>query len=232
MGRGVIQAALLVLPWALRRRLLARCFGYRIHPTARIGLSIVLVGQLEMGPESHIRSLTVIRAVDRVVMGPGALIGSCNWIFAIPAGSPVLAHEADRRTELLIGTFGGVTSRHLIDCSNTVQIGDYSALVGYGTQVITHQIDVRHARQSTQPVSIGCFCMVGTRSILLGGAVLPDRSMLGAGSTLRTAFAEPQQLYSGVPAQPTGVRLPDDAAYFDPARRHGSRRRQQEMPPV
>ncbi len=219
MGRLLFQAVLLVLPWWLRRRLLQRVLGYRIHSTARVGWSLIFVDSLEMGPAARIGDLNLIRDLDRLEMGRGAGIGRANWISAIPKGAGVLSHEPNRRPELLIGAGGGLTNRHLLDCSNTVQIGEYSGLVGYRTQVITHQIDIRESRQSTKPIIIGDFCMIGTGSVLLGGAVLPDRSMLGAGSTLRSAFTEPQQVYSGVPARPTGVRLPDTAAYYDPARR-------------
>jgi acetyltransferase-like isoleucine patch superfamily enzyme len=223
MAKVLVQLVAMMLPWSLRRRLLQSAFGYRIHPTARIGACLVLAQKLEMGPGAQIRHLTVIRGVERVNMATGASIGRANWIYAIPPGSPFLMHEPNRRPELLIGTGGGMGNRHLVDCSNTVSIGDYSGLVGYGTQVLTHQIDVRHYCQSTKPITIGKFCMVGTRSVLLGGATLPDRSMLGAGSTLRTAFTEPQQIYSGVPAVPTGVWLPDDASFFDPTLRDDAR---------
>ncbi len=225
-----MQVVLFVLPWRLRRPLLRRLFGYHIHPTARIGRSIVAVSELEMGPAARIGDLNLVRGLDRLAMGPDSVIGRGNWITAIPRGSEHLAHEGDRRPELLIGTCSGLSSRHLLDCSNTVRIGDYSGLVGYASQLITHQIDMRNARQSTQPITIGDFCMVGTRSILLGGAVLPDRSALGAGSMLRSVFTEQQVIYSGVPAQRTDARIPDNAAFFRPEMRGGTRRLRHTVP--
>lgn len=218
-SRIVIQVGLLVLPWRVRRVALERLFGYRIHPTAWVGKSIVSPRELELGPWANIGHFTAIRGLDRVTMGEGAVIGRGNWIYAIPSGTPTLDHEPDRRPELVIAARAGVGHRHILDCSNAVSIGRHSGLVGHRSQVITHQIDIVTARTRTRPITIGDFCMVGSGSVVLGGAVLPDRSMLGAGSTLRSAFTEPQMIYAGVPAESTGVRLPDDAAFFDPQMR-------------
>ena len=185
---------------------------------------MIIAKDVQMDAAAKIGDLNLIRGLDRLTMGPASSVGRGNWVYAIPTGSPHLTHEVDRRTELLIGTGAGMSHRHLLDCSNTVRIGDYSGLVGHSTQIITHQIDMLRGRQSTRPVTVGSFCMIGTRSILLGGAVLPDRSVLGAGSTLRSAYTQTQTIYSGVPAQATDVRLPDDAAFFCADKRDGSRR--------
>ena len=68
----------LMLPWGLRRRLLNRAFGFEIDPDARIGLSWTFPDKLVMGPGSRIGSLTVMRSLEEVRMGPYALIGQMN----------------------------------------------------------------------------------------------------------------------------------------------------------
>ena len=78
---------------------------------------------------------------------------------------------------------------------------------------MTHSIDLQLARQHSEPITVGAYCFVGTDCVLLGGAALPDRSVLGAKSLLNKPYTEPGQLYGGVPARPVAA-LPADAAYF------------------
>lgn len=167
-----------------------------------------------MGPGSVIGHLNVIRGMRLLEMGPGCGISKLNWIYGTPAGQAFLSH-LERDPELILEEGAGITSRHLIDCSDSVRIGRFSALIGYGTQILTHQLDLRTAQQSTSPVVIGQHCMVATRCIILAGATLPDRSVLGAGSTLRGQRTESNRLYSGVPAEPVSTPLPADLGWFD-----------------
>ena len=214
--RAVLQVALMALPWSVRRRALERMFGYEIHPTARIRLSIVLPGHLRMDRGAIIDNLNVIKGMDLVDMGPGAGITRLNWIFGMPAGDDrYYAGVEGRRSELVLAEGGGILSRHLIDCTDSVRIGRYSLLVGYRTQVITHAIDLRTGVQTSGPIEIGDFCQVGTQCILLAGAVLPSHSALGAGSTLRGRQEEPYSIHSGVPAKRVGA-LDESLAYFRP----------------
>jgi acetyltransferase-like isoleucine patch superfamily enzyme len=58
---------------------------------------------------------------------------------------------------------------------------------------------------------------VGTRVTVLGGAALPDRSLLGAGSVLNKAHIEECAVYAGQPA--VKVKSVDpEAAYFHRSR--------------
>ena len=213
MTGAVVQALLWLLPWSIRRRLLQIIFGYQIDPSARIGYSLVMPKQLQMASGSVIRHLNVIRGMDLLSMGPGAGISRANWIYATPSGAPVYAHEPHRRPELILEEGAGITNRHLIDCSATVRIGKYSMVVGAGTQVLTHAITIRDNRATTAPVSIGQFCMVATRAVIMMGASLPSYSVLAPGSVLRHAPRTTHTVYSGVPAVPA-AQLPEDAEFF------------------
>jgi acetyltransferase-like isoleucine patch superfamily enzyme len=215
MRAAIVQALLFLLPWALRRRLLERTFGFKIHPEAWIGFSLVMPSRsLTMGRWASIGHFNVIRGLDDVELGDHAGIQHLNWIYGIPGSQRRLAHEHDRRPALILERGAGITRRHLVDCSNTVSVGEYSLIAGSGTQIITHSVDMGKWGLRTRPITIGKMSMVGTRSILLGGAVLPDRSALGAGSTLRSSFDQPLTLYSGVPAIASSD-IPSDAEYFN-----------------
>jgi hypothetical protein len=213
MKRMVMLASVL-LPWFLRRPLLEAFFGYRLHPSARIGLSWVFPKMLVMEAGAQIGHLTVCKNMDLIHMKASSLIGILNWITGFPSGHPRhFAHETGRRPELILGEHSAITSRHLIDCTNTIVIGRFSTIAGFRSGMITHTIDLEKCRQSSQPITIGDYCFVGTSSVLLGGCTLPSYSVLGAKSLLNKSFSEEYSLYGGVPArliQP----LPKTYGYF------------------
>ncbi|HTU14856.1 MAG TPA: hypothetical protein VMF31_06645 [Solirubrobacterales bacterium] len=204
------QILMMPLPWAVRRTLLARLWGYRIDPEARIGFSVVRPASLEMGPKSKIGHLNFIRGMDSVRLSARASIGNLNWIYGIPA-SQTGGSGSDARLELEEGA--QLTHRHLVDCTNLVRLGRFSVVAGYRTQILTHSVNIREGVQQAHEISFGEFSFVGTGCIVLGGSRLPDHSVLGAGSVLRNDFEEPYRIYSGTPAVSISA-IPEDAAFF------------------
>ncbi len=203
-----------LLPWKARRALLVRQFGYRIDPTARIGLAWVFPDRLVMEANTSIGHLTVCKNLALVHLKHDSLIGRGNWITGFPLGpSPHFASEVDRRPELIVGEHSAITHRHFIDCTNQITIGKFTTFAGFQSQMLTHSIDLEVNRQRSAPIRVGDYCFVGTNSVLLGGSVLPDYCVLGAKSLLNKAFTETHQLYGGVPAKPLQA-LPADYAYF------------------
>lgn len=203
------------LPWALRRRALSRCFGYEIAPDARLGFSVVLVGKLVLARHSGIGHLNYIKGADEVRLDASSFIGHLNWITAFPSdsGSGHFKSQPERRPRLHVGEHSAITNRHLIDCTGEVRIGRFTTFAGFRSQVLSHSIDLHLCQQRAQPISIGDYCFVGTGCILLGGAQLPNFSVLGAGSVLNKAFDTPYSLYAGAPSE---LRKPlsPDMAYF------------------
>jgi acetyltransferase-like isoleucine patch superfamily enzyme len=215
--RKLLQILLLPLPWPLRRGLMNRLFGYEIHSTARIGWAWIDPDALQMGPGSRIGHLTVCKGVAVLSLGPNATIGRGNWITGFPRGhARHFAHQPDRRPELRIGAHAAITHRHIIDCTNCVTVGDFSTIAGFGTQILTHSIDLAACRQSSAPVHVGRYCFVGTACVIVAGAELPDCSILGAASLLDRAQTVGHCLYLGVPARPTAAVDPT-SLYFSRA---------------
>lgn len=210
----LLKALIVLMPWRLKRALLTRIFGYRIAKTARIGLSWIYPKHLVMGDGAWIGHLTAAVNLDLVELAEHTRVGRNNWITGYPSGAPKhFLHQPDRVSSLTMGPHAAMTKGHHIDCTAPVSIGAYTILAGYQTQILTHSIDLRAGRQHSEPVSIGERCFVGTKSVLLGGATLPDLSVLGAMSLLNRSFDEPRGLYGGNPAQ----RLKDlgeDWGYF------------------
>ncbi|MGB8167743.1 MAG: hypothetical protein WCF18_09660 [Chthoniobacteraceae bacterium] len=202
------------LPWSLRRLWLQFCFGYQIHPTARIGLAWVRPRRLIMDAGSEIGTLTICKNLDLIHLKAHASIGRGNWITGFPPGHPKhFAHELDRRPELIVGEHSAITNRHLIDCTSRVEIGRFTTFAGFQSQILTHSIDLETARQSSAPVTIGDYCFIGTNCVLLGGSALPSFSVLAAKSLLNKPFAEEYSLYGGVPARAIKP-LPREWQYF------------------
>lgn len=210
----VLRALIVLLPWRLRRIVLERVYGYRFGKGSRIGsLSWIFPGHLLMGDGTRIASLTVAVHLNRVEMRDHSTIGRGNWITGHKHGSGRFAHRECRNSALILGRHSAITKSHIIDCTDSVTIGDFTTIAGYHSQIITHGIDVNECRQDCKPIQIGDHCLVGTGVICLGGARLPDRSMLAAGSVLTKEFSEAETLYAGVPARAVKKLCPE-AGYF------------------
>lgn len=214
----LFRGLLVLLPWALRRPLLIRLFGYRLDPTSHIGLAWVYPRHLVMAAHSSIGHLTFCVHLDKVELHERATIGRGNWITGFPtADKSHFGHDSGRRAELTVGEHAAITNRHLVDCTSAVEIGAFSTVAGFASQILTHSIDLEQNRQASQPVRIGKYCFLGTNCVLLGGSQLPDFSVLGAKSLLNRAGETPYTLYGGVPARAI-KRLPETYGYFHRAR--------------
>jgi len=212
--KKILMLLSLFLPWKIRRLFLERQFGYKIHPTCRIGFSCIFPLRLIMEAGSRIEHLTVCKNIDLLHLKSHASIGRANWITGFPPGSSHhFAKEKDRRPELIVGEHAAITHRHFIDCTNSVVIGKFTTMAGFQSQIVTHSIDIEKNRQASSPVRIGDYCFIGTNCVLLGGSALPDYSVLGAKSLLNKGFTESHQLYGGVPAEPI-KKLSPDCQYF------------------
>lgn len=210
----IICALTLPLPWFLRRVLLQLFCGYRLHPTSRIGLSLVYPDELVMGEHANIGHLTVCKGLRRLHMGAHSSIGRGNWITGFPAENKTFfAHQKDRVPELILGAQSAITHRHIIDCTSAVHIGEFTTVAGFRSQILTHSIDLMDCRQSSAPVTIGDYCFVGTDCVLLGGSVLPSYSALGAKSLLNKPHEQTHCLYAGVPGKPV-KSLEPEMKYF------------------
>ena len=215
----------LLLPWKICRPFLEQQFGFQIHPTARIGIAWILPSRLIMEENTTIGHLTVVKNLDLLHLKAHATIGRGNWITGFPlgqrqsgSGSRHFSSEADRRPELVMGEHSAITHRHLLDCTNAITIGAFTIVAGFQSQFISHTINIKENRQTSRPISIGDYCFVGSNSVLLGGAALPNYCVLGAKSLLNKAYTQTHRLYGGVPARELSVLSPD-CGYFN--RRQG-----------
>ena len=204
----------LILPWSLRRAILRRFLGYEIADTSRIGLSFIYPRKLILKDGARIGHLTVCKDIDLLQIGESSSIGNLNWITGYPSGTRGhFEHQTDRRPELILARDSAITNRHLIDCTARIQIGEFTTVAGFASQLLTHSINLESSRQEAYPISVGDYCFVGTNCVLLGGSALPNYSVLGAKSLLNRSYTEGHFLYGGVPAKAIKA-IPATTAYF------------------
>lgn len=210
-----LQIILLFFPWKIRRYLLNRFWKFEIHPTARIGFSYIYPKCLIMEEGARIGHLNVAVHLDRIVLRKNVSIARGNWITGFPTGtvSKHFAYNKKRKSELIVGKESAITKNHHIDCTDSIHIGDYVILAGYRSQFLTHSINIYESRQDCHPIKIGNYSFVSTGVIVLGGAILPDFSVLAAGAVLNKAYDEELTLYAGVPAKPKQT-ISRDSKYF------------------
>lgn len=209
--RPVSLSLIGLLPGVAKRPAYRLFFGYRIHPSVRIGLAvldagevdlgkgatighlnlILRVGRLEMGENAQIGLLNVIRGGERVSLGDYSTVMRFNVLNAIP--------DHDCTTEpvsiLEVGPGAFIVSGHRIDFTDRVTIGRNVIVGGRNSSLWTHN------RQETAPIVVGDFCYLGSEVRLAPGARLADESILALGAVLSGQVAEPRSLVAGVPAR-------------------------------
>lgn len=215
MIKKIFGILIIVLPWKLKRFFLVKIWKYELHETAKIGLSYIFPKFLKMDAGSSIGHFNTAIHLDEIRIGKNSSIARGNWITGFTSGtnSEHFAHNPGRKSILCIGKESAITKNHHIDCTSPITIGDFVTIAGYQSQLLTHSIDVYKNRQDSQPIAIGDYCFVGTGVKILGGSVLPNCSILGAGAVLNKAFDAEWTLYAGLPAKPI-KEISENANYF------------------
>lgn len=200
---NIFKLLVVFLPWRLKRYCLVKFFGFKIAKTARIRLAWVYPQYLVMEANAIIDHLNVCINLDTIILKEHSIVGRGNWItgYGTQTGKVHFAHKKDRKSQLYLGEHSAITKNHHIDCTDEVRIGRFSTIAGYSSQILTHSVNILESIQDCKPVIIGDYTFVGTNSVILGGAVLPSNSVLGAKSLLNKAFVEEWFLYGGVPAK-------------------------------
>ena len=191
-----------LLPTRVKVFLYKKVLGWDIHPSAKIGLSLLLCRKLVMAEDTRIAHFTIVKGISLLCMDKSSSLGSLNWVSGFPLiTSKHFSRDSSRYPMLHIKEHGAITNKHLIDCTDSVTIGRYSTFAGFRSQILTHSIDLKEARQRCSPVEVGNYCFVGTNCVLLPGAKVPNKSILAAGAVLSVELVDEECLYGGVPAK-------------------------------
>ena len=152
---------------------------------------MVLAEGARLGPFSIYRDLV------EILVGEHSDIGSWNWVTCAP--NLVTALNSDGY--LRIGNHSAITSRHYLDCSGGIAIGDYVTVAGVRSTFITHQISIERNEQTVAAISVGDYALLGSNVSIVPGARVPDRSLVAMGSVVARGLEEANSLYAGVPAR-------------------------------
>jgi len=213
----LIKCITVFCPWPIKRLILVKCFHYEIAKTARIGLAFFFPKHLIMEEGAVVKHFNVAINLDNIHLKQNSLVDRSNWITGFPTGtdSQFFSYDKGRKSLLVLGCNAVITKHHHFDCTNAIEIGNFTTIAGYNSQFLTHSVNIYTNRQESYPIHIGSYCFVSTRVTVLGGASLPDESVLGATALLNKDYSndKPLGLYVGVPAV-RKKEITDQAKYF------------------
>ncbi|HVX76003.1 MAG TPA: acyltransferase [Bradyrhizobium sp.] len=192
--------ALTPFPSRIKVFVYRRVLNFDVASDARIGLSIILCRNLVLASGASIGHMNVIRGNMTLRMDVRSVIGQFNWITA-GNSDPRYFQGYDRHPELVLGEESSITSRHVLDCTDRIEIGRLTTIAGYRSSIITHGIDYRRATQSCGPIKLGDFCLIGSNAIILMGVTVANRSIVGAGAVLAKSIDQELGIWAGAPAR-------------------------------
>lgn len=210
-GRARLALAALscVLPMPLKRLMWTRIFGWDIDPSATVGLSLFLgVEHVRLGRGVRIGSFNVVRNLRVFNVGEAGQLGQWNWVTA----SAAFSDDTPGAGSLELGPHSSIVSRHYVDCSGGVVIGEFTTIAGVRSVILSHEISVADARQTLRPVRIGDYCLLSTNVCVVPGASIASSCQVAAGAVVVGDLGRPHSLYGGVPAR---LFREVEGAYFD-----------------
>src|SRR4051812_1613647 len=188
------QAVWLCPPSAVKNQLL-RWLGATVGRNVRIGSCLAVgISSVEIGDDVSIGWFNVFRDLELLSLGDKSSIGQWNWFSASPE-----FHAS--RGRMRVDRGGAVTSRHYVDCSGGVHIGELASVAGHRTTILSHEIDLVANRQVARPVTIGARCFISTNSLILSGVTIPPGCVVAAGAVVTRREYPAGSLIAGVPAR-------------------------------
>ena len=185
-----------LMPHSRLKSFLLGNFGWHIHKSAHVAPaifwklpSVILCSDVRIGLMSVYRNTKLNFEV-------GALIGSWNWITSIPVNE----NNDPIHATLALGTQSAITSRHYLDCSGGLVVGDFATVAGVRNVIFTHQIDVSLNRQSRSSVKIGAYALVNSGVQIAPGVILGEGVLIAMGSVLPRKEYSSHRMYGGNPA--------------------------------
>jgi acetyltransferase-like isoleucine patch superfamily enzyme len=198
-----------LLPASRLKNQLLRRLRHDVHSTARFNICLVRnVSTIRLGARAVVGPGNVFRDLLRLEIGPDSVVGQWNWV---SAATPLV--EAGGEGALTIGAHSALTSRHYIDASGGVRIGNFTTVAGVRSTFITHGIDWVTSEQRTKPIEIGSYCLIGSNSAVAPGARVADQTIIGMGATINGHLSEENALYVGSRARV--LRSNEKGAYFN-----------------
>lgn len=197
------------MPASRVKNKLSSLVGFSVDASASVGPVLFLnVTHLSVGAGARIGPFSVVRDMRLVHLGVNARLGQWNWISSAPA-----FWQADASGQLHIQEGASVTSRHYLDCSGGISIGEFATVAGVRSTFISHGIDLSKNIQRCAPIAVGAFSIVGSNTKVVPGAHVPHHSLVAMGAVVAAGLEQAYGLYAGSPAR-LRKNLDQDSAYF------------------
>jgi len=211
--KAVSSLLVLLFPTVLIRPVL-NALGHKIEKGASIGFSFVSVDMLTMKAGARIGHLNLI-SNDSIHMKTKSKIGHLNRIkgpfnIAFARLAAIGNHNKITRAPigvthgdclLALGELAKFTSRHQIDMTKSISLGDFSTVAGSSSQLWTHGYihDTTGAGRYRLDggISIGNNVYIGSSCIITADISICDGAIVGTGTTIAKSLTTPDHFVSG-----------------------------------
>jgi acetyltransferase-like isoleucine patch superfamily enzyme len=157
---------------------------------ARIGhFNVVQVDKILMRKESFIKTRNRIRGAMNLIMGVESVIANSNSIFR--ALSPITYGNGT----LKLGRLALIVTKHNLDCTRSITIGDYTTIGGIRSQFWTH--GYFHGPKGKERIRIDGEIIVrnnvyvGTGCIFNPGVEIAENINIGGGACISKSLQRP-----------------------------------------
>ena len=208
MKRLLVGIITLIMPPCRIKNTFLRFLGWKIEQNVNIGFSFLHIKYAYLKKNVSIGHLNFIN-IPILCMNQGAYIQNLNRIigpfylqideFAAIGNMNTLKRASHPiswgKSIVKIGKGSKITSRHIIDCTRPVRIGEYSILAGMGSQIWTH--GYIHAPEGPDryridgSVNIGNNVYIGSSSVINPGVCIADKITIGSHATVAKPLTKP-----------------------------------------
>ena len=198
----------LFIPPCKMKNAMLRLLGWEIATGCKLGFSWVHAGTIRFAANSHIGHCNFI-SIDAVFLSENSYIGHLNRVvgplFLVLSefagiGNKNRVIRAKRgvvwgRSILKVGKWSKITSEHVVDCTRSVILGDFSTIAGCRSQLWTH--GYLHAPQGLDrfrvdgPIRIGNNVYIGSACVVNAGVRVADAITVGAASCIARSLDVP-----------------------------------------
>ena len=179
----------LKLPVVVSHRTFLRELNGKVVLPQKVETAMVKIGFGDVGHYDRKRSRSIWQVSGTVTFGGKASIGH---------GSKISV-----RGDLTLGAGFNMTAESTIVCAKDIRFGN-DCLLSWDILVMDtdeHPLyDKEHKRiNPDKPIMVGNHVWIGCKCVLLKGAVIPDDTVLAAGTLLTSALTGEQQVIGGNP---------------------------------
>lgn len=195
----IVGIICLVIPPCSLKNLLLKGMGWRIGRNCRIGLSWIYSNRIRISDGAHIGHANII-LTEAIFLKENSYIGHLNRVTG-PLWLILNAHAGIGNQNIIVrgkrgvswgrsifklGQWSKFTVKHVVDCTRSVIVGDYSTFAGRGSQVWTHgYLHAANGLERTRidgSIRVGNNVYIGSACVLNAGIVISDAISIGAAS--------------------------------------------------